>query len=222
MPARVSAFLLAFVLLAPFASAQDEGSGDTLVVLPFENRAQAPGLEWIGEAFPEVLSERLASPSLFAVPRESRDYAFDRVGVPSGAKLSRATLYRIAEQMDVDEVVLGWFAYDGSTFSAHTQLLNMRTLRLSPEIVESGPLPKIIEVMTALAWDLQRLSAPVLTTSRNDFIASWPPIRLDAFENYVRGVTAPTKQEKIARLREAVRLNPTYGQALLQLCKAQY
>ena len=83
MPARVSAFLLAFVLLAPFASAQDEGSGDTLVVLPFENRAQAPGLEWIGEAFPEVLSERLASPSLFAVPRESRDYAFDRVGVPS-------------------------------------------------------------------------------------------------------------------------------------------
>jgi len=193
-----------------------------LVVLPFENRAQAPGLEWIGEAFPEVLSERLASPSLFAVPRESRDYAFDRVGVPSGAKLSRATLYRIAEQMDVDEVVLGWFAYDGSTFSAHTQLLNMRTLRLSPEIVESGPLPKIIEVMTALAWDLQRLSAPVLTTSRNDFIASWPPIRLDAFENYVRGVTAPTKQEKIARLREAVRLNPTYGQALLQLGKAQY
>ena len=124
--------------------------------------------------------------------------------------------------MDVDEVVLGWFAYDGSTFSAHTQLLNMRTLRLSPEIVESGPLPKIIEVMTALAWDLQRLSAPVLTTSRNDFIASWPPIRLDAFENYVRGVTAPTKQEKISRLREAVRLNPTYGQALLQLGKAQY
>jgi len=214
--------LLAFVLLAPFASAQDEGSGDTLVVLPFENRAQAPGLELIGEAFPEVLSERLASPSLFAVPRESRDYAFDRVGVPSSAKLSRATLYRIAEQMDVDEVVLGWFAYDGSTFSAHTQLLNMRTLRLSPEIVESGPLPKIIEVMTALAWDLQRLSAPVLTTSRNDFIASWPPIRLDAFENYVSGVTAPTKQEKIARLLEAVRLNPTYGQALLQLGKAQY
>src|SRR5207253_9006300 len=104
----------------------------------------------------------------------------------------------------------------------HTQLLNMRTLRLSPEIVESGPLPKIIEVMTAVAWDLQRLSAPALTTSRNDFIASWPPIRLDAFENYVRGVTATSKQEKIGRLREAVRLNPNYSQALLQLGKTLY
>src|SRR3954464_1494926 len=222
MPARVSACLLAFLLLAPFARPQEEAGGDTLVVLPFENRAQAPGLEWIGEAFPEVLSERLASPALFAVPRESREYAFERVGVPSSAKVSRATLYRIAEQMDVDQVVVGWFAYDGSTFSAHSQLLNMRTLRLSPEITESGPLPKIIDVMTALAWDLQRVSAPALTTSRNDFIASWPPVRLDAFENYVRGVTATSKQEKISRLREAVRLNPSYGQALLQLGKAQY
>src|SRR4051794_12959010 len=116
MPARVSACLLAFLLLAPFARPQEEAGGDTLVVLPFENRAQAPGLEWIGEAFPEVLSERLASPALFAVPRESREYAFERVGVPSSAKVSRATLYRIAEQMDVDQVVVGWFAYDGSTF----------------------------------------------------------------------------------------------------------
>jgi Tfp pilus assembly protein PilF/TolB-like protein len=222
MPARVSACLLAFLLLAPFAVGQDQNSGDTLVVLPFENRAQAPGLEWIGEAFPEVLSERLASPALFAVPRESREYAFDRLGVPSSAKVSRATLYRIAEQMDVDQVVVGWFSYDGSTFSAHSQLLNMRSLRLSSELVESGPLPKIIEVMTALAWDLQRVSAPALTTSRNEFIASWPPVRLDAFENYVRGVTATSKQEKISRLREAVRLNPSYGQALLQLGKAQY
>jgi Tfp pilus assembly protein PilF/TolB-like protein len=222
MSARATAAVLACLLLAPFALAQDEGSGDTLVVLPFENRSHAPGLEWIGEAFPEVLSERLASPALFAVPRESREYAFDRLGVPSSAKVSRATLYRIAEQMDVDEVVVGWFGYDGTTFSAHSQLLNMRTLRLSPELVESGPLPKIIEVMTALAWDLQRLSAPALTTSRNDFIASWPLVRLDAFENYVRGVTAQAKQEEIARLREAVRLNPNYTRALLSLGKALY
>ena len=193
-----------------------------MVVLPFENRSQAPGLDWIGEAFPEGLSQRLGAPNLFAVSRESRDYAFERLGIPSNTKLSRATLYRIAEQMDVDEVVVGSYAYDGTIFSARSQLLNMRTLRLSAEQVESGPLPKVIEIMTALAWDMQRLSAPALTTSRNDFIASWPPIRLDAFENYIRAVTASNKPEKIARLREAVRLNPNYSQALLQLGKALY
>jgi tetratricopeptide (TPR) repeat protein len=124
--------------------------------------------------------------------------------------------------MDVDEVVVGSYDYDGTTFSARTQSLNMRTLRLSAEQLETGPLQKVIEVMTALAWDLQRTASPALTSSRNDFISSWPPIRLDAFENYIRGITATGKQEKIARLREAVRMNPDYSQALLQLGKAQY
>jgi tetratricopeptide (TPR) repeat protein/TolB-like protein len=216
------AVLCALICVSISSAAQTESEGDTLVVLPFENRSQAPGLDWIGEAFPEVLSQRLGSPDLFAVSRESRDYAFERLGIPSNTKLSRATLYRIAEQMDVDEVVVGSFGYDGQVFTARSQLLNMRTLRLSPEQVESGPLPKVIEVMTALTWDIQRLWATALTTSRNDFIASWPPIRLDAFENYIRGVTASGRQEKIARLREAVRLNPNFSLALLALGKALY
>jgi tetratricopeptide (TPR) repeat protein len=220
---RIFFAVLGVLLCAAIPSvAQNETGGDTLVVLPFENRSQAPGLDWIGEAFPEVLSQRLGSPELFAISRASREYAFERVGIPWNTKLSRATLYRIAEQMDVDEVVVGSFTYDGSLFTARSQLLNMRTLRLSAEQVESGPLPKLIEVMTALTWDMQRLSAPALTTSRNDFIASWPPIRLDAFENYIRGVTASGHEEKIARLREAVRLNPTFSQALLALGKALY
>jgi hypothetical protein len=39
--------------------------------------------------------------------------AYDRQGVPAGVHASRATLYRLAEQMDVDYVVLGSYSYDG-------------------------------------------------------------------------------------------------------------
>ena len=44
----------------------------------------------------------------------------------------------------------------------------------------------------------------------------------DAFENYIRGITAATKEEKLARLREAVRMNPNYSLAFLELGKALY
>src|SRR5207237_7001691 len=94
---RASALIIFFISALGICAGQNENGGDTLVVLPFENRSQAPGLEWIGEAFPEVMSQRLGSPNLFAVTRESRDYAFDRLGIPSTTRLSRATLYRIAE-----------------------------------------------------------------------------------------------------------------------------
>ena len=106
---RISVLLLA-LLFALGAAAQvrpSNLSSQTLLVLPFENESKAPGLEWISEAFPEVLGQRLASPLLYIVSRDDRAFAFDRAGIPANLHLSRATLYRIAEQMDADYVVLG-------------------------------------------------------------------------------------------------------------------
>ncbi len=194
----------------------------TLVVLPFENTSKAPGLEWISESFPEVLGKRLASPLVYVVSREDRAYAFDRAGVPANVHLSRATLYRIAEQMDADYVVLGSYTFDGQTFTARAQLLDMKALRLSPEQAESGALVKLIDIQTALAWDLARLMHPEILPSRDQFIAAAGAIRLDAFENYVRGVIATSRPVKIKHFREAIRLNPDYNMAILQLARTYF
>ncbi|HEX6908065.1 MAG TPA: hypothetical protein VF154_15730, partial [Terriglobales bacterium] len=70
--------------------------------MPFENRSNAPGLEWISEAFPEVLGQRMALDDLYVLDRQYRQQAYDRGGIPTGIHPSRATLYRIAEQMDVN------------------------------------------------------------------------------------------------------------------------
>ena len=95
---RLSAALLSlFVALSGIATAQSPAtSGRTVVVIPFENQSQTPGLEWIGEGIPEILGERLNSPTLYVVPREDRIRAYDRVGIPNGIHPTRATLYRMA------------------------------------------------------------------------------------------------------------------------------
>src|SRR5262249_32739943 len=48
------------------------------------------------------------------------------------------------------------------------------------------------------------------------------PIRLDAFEKYVRGVVATSTPERIRNLRDAVRIALTYTEALLLLGKTYY
>jgi tetratricopeptide (TPR) repeat protein len=217
--------LLVLVLVALGAAAQMRPanlSARTLLVLPFENESKAPGLEWISESFPEVLGQRLASPLLYIVSREDRSYAFDRAGIPANVHLSRATLYRIAEQMDADYVVLGAYNFDGQAFTARAQLLDMKALRLSPEQKQSGALVKLIDLQTALGWDLLRLVHPELLPSRNQFLAAAPSIRLDAFESYVRGVVATSRPEKIKHLREAIRLSPDYTLALLHLGRTYF
>src|SRR5947207_2797836 len=106
------------LLVGLSASAQQGRSLSTpgsemLLVLPFDNKSSAQGLDWIGEAFSEVLSQDISSPKLFVIGRDDRVYALDRLGLPAAARLSHATTYRVAEQMDVDFLVVGSYNYDG-------------------------------------------------------------------------------------------------------------
>ena len=197
-------------------------SNRTVLILPFRNDSKAPGLEWIGEAFSEVLGQRMQSPSVFVISRDDRLYAFDRLGIPVSTQLSRATLIKIAEQMGVDYVVLGNYNYDGNIFSTKAQLLDMRRLHLSPFVTESGSLLQLIDIQAAAAWDLMHVIHPELAATKQDFIADTKNIRLDALENYVRGVIAVSNTEKVRRLKEAIRLNPDYSVAILALGKTYF
>jgi tetratricopeptide (TPR) repeat protein len=194
----------------------------TIIIMPFENGSGAPGLQWISEAFPEILSQRLSSPSIYALTREDRLRAYDRAGIPAQVQPTHATIYRLVEQMDADYVILGRYTFDGRNFSASAQLLDMHRLKLLSESQETGPLPELINIQTALAWDLLRFLQPNFSLEKQAFTSSAPPIRLDALEHYVRGITATTAAEKIQQFREAVRFNPNYNEALLHLGRAYF
>jgi tetratricopeptide (TPR) repeat protein len=131
-------------------------------------------------------------------------------------------MYRLMEQLDVDYLVVGRYSFDGRTFTANAQLLDMQRRKLLPERQESGPLPDLINVQTALSWDLLQQMRPGLSASEAVYLAGAPPIRLDAFESYIRGVLAGTSAEKVVHFREATRLNPAYNEAWLQLGKAYF
>ena len=230
--ATVFVFLIS-LLLRPSLRAEDTPASDrtldgitvvgrTMVVIPFENTSPTPGLEWLGESFTETFHEQLNSPVLYVASRDERLRAYDRQGVPAGVHPARATLYRLAEQMDVDYAVLGSYKYDGTRLTAIAQLLDMRAEKLSPAVTESGPLADLGTLQSALAWDLLRLIRTDFSVPKDKYIAGVRPARLDALENYVRGTLATSAEEKAQRYREAVRINPAYAQAWLELGKSYY
>lgn len=193
-----------------------------LLILPFENASSAPGIDWIGESFPEVIGNRMSAAPLFIISRDDRLYAFDRLGIPASAKPSRATIYEMAQQIDADYVVVGRYNFDGKTFTASAHVMDVQKLRLSPELTQSGSLTDLIKVQTALTWDILHSLHLAETVSRNEFQAQFPPVRLDALENYIRGVIATGDQERIKRFKEAIRLEPKHTLAMLQLGKTYF
>jgi tetratricopeptide (TPR) repeat protein len=196
--------------------------GRSLLIVPFENQSSAPGIEWISEAFPEVLGQRLATPEINLLPRQERLRAFDHAGIPAGVRPSRASIYRLAEQLDTDLVLFGQYSFDGETFRATAQFLDVRRARLLPLQSGSGRLPQLIQIQTALAWDLLKGLGTAGLTSREEFLAAAAPIRLDALENYTRGVLATTPAERIRHLRDALRINPGYSEAAVALGQAHF
>jgi len=211
----------ACLLVCATLSAQDNSaSGHTLVVIPFENSSPTPGLEWLGEAFSQSLYRSLDSPLLYVASREERVRAYERQGIPPALHPSRPTLYRIAEQMDVDYVALGSYSYDGATLTVSTQLLDMRSQKLLPAVTESAQIQELGRLQASLGWDVLRAVRPDFSVPRQRYIESAPRIRLDAIENYTRALMSSTDEDKIDHLKEAVRLNSSFPEAWLELGKA--
>lgn len=217
-------FLAASVLESPLQAQQRPGAArvsQLLLIIPFENTSNSQGTDWISESFPEVLSTQLGPNGFFIMSRDDRLNAFDRLGIPPGAKPSRATLYQVGQQLDVDYLVMGDYHIDQATITAHARVMDMERLRLSPEFTEAGALSNLIGIQTALAWDILNTINPG-RTAKDSFIAQFPTQRPDVLENYVRGITAPNDQEKIKYFKEVIRLEPTHALAMLQLGKSYY
>jgi Flp pilus assembly protein TadD len=124
--------------------------------------------------------------------------------------------------MDVDYAVLGSYRYDGARLTASAQLLDMRAQKLLPAATEFAPLANLGSLQSALAWDLLRQIRTDFSEPKDKYIASVAPARLDAQENYVRGMLATTVEERLQHYREATRLNPNYARAWLELGKTYY
>jgi tetratricopeptide (TPR) repeat protein len=190
----------------------------TLLVFPFENQSGRSDLNWISESFAETLSRRLAGPDRFAMSRRERNAAFEQLGLPAGTPITLASVYKVAETLGVDWAVVGNFAVEGNRLTVRSQLLDVQHLKLANALDATGELADLAELQTRLAWRLLATQDPEFTVGREeDFARQFPVIRLDAYENFIRGILATDKESRARFLREADRLNPEDHRAALEL-----
>jgi tetratricopeptide (TPR) repeat protein len=201
---------------------ENAGSGRILLVLPFDNRSGQPNLEWIREAAAELLSSRFASAGFSPMSRVERLYALDHLGLPEGFQPSRASSLKLAQTLDADSIVVGSYVMDGNDIVAEAQVVDVPHLRMSVPVTERGDLHNLIAVFDSLAWRLTRTLDPKFSVAEETFVAAGKGIRLDAFEQYIRGITEPDHDERLRHLNEAVQLNPNFGPAWMALGREDY
>ncbi len=205
-----------FFLLSIFLSAVN---AQTVLVLPFSNLSESQNLDWIGESIAETIRESLPGEGVQALDREIRQEAYHRLSLRSSARLTKASVIRLGQVADADAVVFGSFeAQTNAELTITGNILDLRQMKPGPEAKVSGALEDLGELQLRLAWKvLTGLSAPGAAPSEEQFRQRRRLVRLDAMENYIRGLAATDLDQKHRFFTQASRLDPEFSQPCYQL-----
>ena len=206
----------------PTEAAATAGKDRILLVLPFENRTGQPSLDWIREAAPALLSARFTSAGFAPMSRADRLYALDHLGLPQGWQPSRASSFKLAQTLDADSIVVGNYITDGSNLIAEGRVIDVPHMRMSQPVTERGELKDLIAIFDSLAWKLTRQLDPGFSVAEETFVAAGANLRLEAFEQYIRGITESDQGERLRHLQQAVKLSPEFAPAWMALGREDY
>jgi tetratricopeptide (TPR) repeat protein len=203
-------------------AAANAGKGSILLVLPFDNRTGQPSLEWIREAAPALLSSRFASAGFAPLSRADRLFALDHLGLPQGFQPSRASSIKLAQTLDADWIVVGNYINDGTAIIAEARIVDVPHMTMGNPVTTRGEMHDLIAVFDSLAWKLTRQLDPAFNVSQETFVAAGANLSLEAFEQYVRGITESDQPERLRHLQQAVKLSPGFAPAWMALGREDY
>jgi len=201
---------------------------ENYLILPFFNLSGEANLQWIGESVAENIRDSLAAEGVIALDRETREEGYHRLSVRPSTQLTKATILRLGEVLDADQIIYGSFTYSEpaaaepktkGTLRIIAQVVNLKKARQGPEFSEIGALEDLARLQNHLAWQTLQYVSPRSAPSEEEFRARRPVVRVDAIESYVRGLLASVPDQKLKLLLQAVRLDPKFSQASFQLGK---
>lgn len=199
---------------------------DTFLVLPLFNLSSSQNLDWIGESVAEAVSAALTDEGALVVDREDLKEACRRLTIRPYARLTTASVIKIAETVDATRVMYGAFefhplvgALDESrgTLRISARILNLKQVKTGGEIVEMGAIEDLAALQTRIAWQALKQSSARGAPNEDEYLRNRPTVRLDAMESYVRGLGAATSEQKIALFTKSANLAPRYTAACFQL-----
>src|SRR5215475_13536225 len=192
------------------------------LVFPFENAGATSRLDWLSEGLEELTIQRLSAAGQQVFSHAGRVAELDRYGLPSSARLSHATMLRIGAELDADYVVFGKYLSDGISLTVQSRILRVNPAGLEPQVQETGKLDALMDLHAKVAWKLLAANSRAYPLNLAEFSKLQRPLRLDAFEHYIRGLLANEDDSRIRELREATRLEPEWADAAFALGQVYY
>ncbi len=198
----------------------------TYLILPFFNVSKNPNLDWIGESLADSVRAALSSEGLMALSRDERIEAYSRLSLRPYALLTKASVVKIGQELDAEQVIFGQYdvkpvpdspSKSRGSLQITARVLDLKHVKQGPEFREVGALEDLAALQEHLAWQALRYLKPVGAPSEAEFRERHPAVRVDAVENYTRGLLAGNADDKHRFFTQAARLDSHYSLPDFQL-----
>ncbi|QYO66212.1 tetratricopeptide repeat protein [Leptolyngbya sp. 7M] len=235
--------LTLFIIVLPFVLAAESrgqsSAGDTVLVMPFENRTDMQEFNWVGESFALSVSELLRVPGLNVVTNAERKLLQQRLRMPLTSLPSLASSLRLSREAGATLLITGRYSITPAAedtaaiidvtvkiiLVAEGRYLSEQigNRQISRDIVLRDALGNLQSVQGQVAYQILYQRDKALPFSQNQLIESASKVPARAFEAYIKGLLSPAGELRENFLRNAVRLysesNPesAYAEAALEL-----
>lgn len=226
------------------------GFADTGVVLPFWNASDTRqndvrknprqnNLDWIGESIADTVREALGARGLLLLDRDDIKDAYHRLGLRELAVLSQASVIKLGEELDAEQIVYGSFEFTPAapapassnnvttppvrgSLRISARIIDLKHLHQGPEFAETGALEDLATLQAHLAWRALALLAPKIAPPESEFRTVRVAVRLDAQESYIRGLLSRDPDQKEKLFLQATRLDARFADPCYRLGQIHY
>jgi tetratricopeptide (TPR) repeat protein len=105
------------------------------------------------------------------------------------------------------------------TLRLTARILDMKNTHLGAEFDESGALEDLAATEVRLGWQSLKQLNPGTPLTLDAFLKDRPPVRIDAVENYIRGLLTTVPEQRMRFFNTAARLDERYSPPAFQLAR---
>jgi hypothetical protein len=214
----------AWLMAAVPATAAPGASAHAYLIMPFENTAEDPALDWLSAGLAHALGEYLLGFGQQVMDSEERTVLLEGSGIPPGAPLALASALELGRRTlarptghRVDRLVLGRFNVDQGDITVAARVIDLKREKAHAWQSRSGRLTDLLPVGRDLALALARDEKIAIADGREEFLRKHAEdVPLLAFETYCRALSESDSKERLRLLRKALQQYPGYPKAAYQ------
>jgi Flp pilus assembly protein TadD len=197
-------------------------SATKIIVFPLNASVSQNKFAWVGEGIAMSLSDQLAGRGVKPMGRSERIELVEILDLPPRAPLSRGSMIRVAQRASADLAIIGYYSGTEKNLRVSINVLDVKSLKLSGEMVANGPLSVLAQLENELAWMILTNMSLEAASSKEKFKERMRTIPNSAYSNYIQGLDAADENSQLRLLLKAVNEYPDFPKAHQLLGRLYY